>query len=115
MSDGDSIFHFTMSGQRFDFDADPERLMGDEVILIEDVTGGPVLAWTQRIERAEVSGRDLLLLAFLARHRENSLLEWQHFVKTIAPFTLELVDAPVVDPPAAPKPRAPRSRKPTSS
>lgn len=112
MSDGDSIFHFTMSGQRFDFDADPERLMGDEVILIEDVTGGPVLAWTQRIERAEVSGRDLLLLAFLARHRENSLLEWQHFVKTVAPFTLALAD---VESAAPPKPRAPRSRKAPAS
>lgn len=112
MTDQTSAFRFTMSGQAFTFDADPERLMGDEVILIEDVTGGPVLAWTQRIERAEVSGRDLLLLAFLAKHRENPLLEWPHFVKTVAPFTLALAADEQADPP---KPRASRARTATSS
>lgn len=110
------IYRFKMSGQAFEFDGDQAKFMGDEVLLVEDVTGEPVVAWVQRIQSFVPTGKDMLLLAFLARHRENPLLEWQHFVKTIAPFTLELVDEPVaVAQPVAPKPRTSRPRKPAAS
>ncbi|WP_346090532.1 hypothetical protein [Pseudonocardia benzenivorans] len=113
------MLRFTMDGpqgrQLFEFDATPSMLTGDEVVLIETITGGSAQSWDSRIREASATGRDVLLVAYLTRHRQNPMLEWEHFIRTIAPFTLQ----PVVDPPKpAPKPpskpRASRARKPAA-
>jgi len=133
------MIRFTMSGQSFAIDLDITRLDGEEVLLIERLTGGTAMAWQRRLIADSKSGTDMLLVAYLARRRENPMLEWEFFIKTVAPYSVSLIDddAPsVVDappaldaPPADPapaavvkkapaKPRAPRpsrARKPAAT
>jgi hypothetical protein len=118
MSDTTTM-RFTMDGpqgrQLFEFDADPAKLTGDEVVLIETITGDRTHSWESRVREASATGRDMLLVAFLARHRQNPMLEWEHFIRTIAPFTLQpVVDAPEPAPKPLAKPRASRARKPAA-
>lgn len=114
--------HFSMSGQAFVADVDIRRLDGPEVLLVEQLTAGTAMAWLRRIGTGGATGTDMLLLAYVARHRENPMLEWDFFVKTMNPYSViwlgdepaaleqspaEEPDAPAPEKPAT-KPRAPR-------
>lgn len=111
----ENVYRFTMSGQLFEFDGSPERLMGDEVLLIEEVTGGTTAQWATRLEESEVTGRDMLLLAYLAKYRLNPVLEWRHFIKSVAPFTIALAPAEEPAKPAAAKSTRPRAKAPETT
>ena len=43
------VFRFRMSGQDFELDGDPAKMMGPEVILLEQTTRGTVSEWAERI------------------------------------------------------------------
>ena len=85
---------FQMSGRTFDFDPDPNKLMGDEYLLIEDVLED---GFAERWTAGQVGGRDVLVMAFLAEKRQGKASEFGEFVKTVAPATFQMVtpDEPV--------------------
>lgn len=114
--------------QRFDFDDNPELLLGDQTEIVRERTGMSALQWLRRLSAIDLETadeQDFLVVAFLARYRQNPLLEWPFFVRTVAPMTIQFLDdgasapepaaEPEPAPPAVSKPRAPRSRKSTAT
>jgi hypothetical protein len=105
-----------MSGQTFELDGDPAKFMGDEAVLLETVTGGTTGEWADRIHARNPTARDILLMAYLARHRTNPNLDWHQFIRTVAPYTISL--APADEPAVAPARKAPTktaaARKPAA-
>ena len=125
--DSGTTIRFEVSGRTMEFDADPQRLMGDEAMLIDDHAGS-ANSWISRMLSSEYTSRDLLLLAYLGAHRENPQLEWRYFVRGVAPYSMKILeiagvklshpgsdepDPPPAELPAKPpaKPRASRARK----
>lgn len=85
----DNVFRFEMSGRGYELDTSEDKLMGDEVVLIEEVTGGSVLDWIRRMNNLEPTGRDILLVAFLAEYRRTPTLIWREFIRTVAPYSIK--------------------------
>jgi len=75
---------FQMSGRTFDFDPDPNKLMGDEYLLIEEVLED---GFAERWAAGQVNGRDVLVMAYLAAKRGGETAPFSEFVKTVAPAT----------------------------
>ncbi|BBG01552.1 MULTISPECIES: hypothetical protein [Pseudonocardia] len=110
-SPGANTLSFLLGGpgstekSRFDFDQSPALLTGEETQIIRELTGASATAWLSRIagwanldDITKLNEVDLEVMAFLVRKRENPMLEWQHFRRTIAFLTVELVDTPVKKP-----------------
>lgn len=90
---------FSVSGTVYEFEPDPERLMGDELLLIEDQMGGDLQAWGARLTAGRFGVRDILLITFLAARRLGETRPWAEFITTVAPLTFQTVDD---EPPAPP-------------
>lgn len=90
---------FEVSGQQYEIDLSPERLMGDELLLID--TQLPA-GWAERWVAKEFGVRDIIVLTHLAAVRAGDQRSYAEFVKTIAPLTFAAVpeDAPQDAPPA---------------
>lgn len=102
MADDDWVY-FTMSGRDFAFDAQADKLTGDELIEIESRTGLSMLTWFQRLSDPEqLNARDICLLGFLAAKRVDPMVQWNPFVRSIHPLTFQWVAAPVDKPASAP-------------
>lgn len=111
MAASDTVFSFTMSGQRFDFDADPMLLTGDQTQIIRERTGQSAMQWVRRLLAGDLDRsdeQDFVVMAYLARYRENELLDWGWFIRTIAPLTLQFAAA---EKPAAKKPAGARAAR----
>jgi hypothetical protein len=95
------MFKFEVSGQAYEIDLAPEKLMGDELLLLEDKlpTG-----WAQRWASLELGPRDIVVLTYIAAKRVGEARPFDEFVKTIAPLTFqEREDKPAVQPRAKAK------------
>lgn len=94
MADDDWVY-FTMSNREFAFDAQPDKLTGDELIEIETRTGLSMMGWFQRLrDPQKLTARDICLLGFLAAKRADPMVQWDPFVRSIHPLTFRWVDAP---------------------
>jgi hypothetical protein len=114
----DGVFRFDIlvngQRQRYEFDPDRDKFMGSEAELIER-HAGRVIDWWHRIETGaeKATAVDLLLVVFIAANRAqlaahgSSLLQWDEFIATVAPFTLR----PVGDDADEPTPIAPAARR----
>ena len=92
------MLKFQVSGQVYEIDLAPEKLMGDELLLLDDRLPA---GWAQRWAAMEFGPRDIVVLTYLAAKRGGDQREFSEFVKTIAPLTFR----PIEDKPAD-KPRA---------
>jgi len=93
---------FEVSGQRYELDASPENLMGDELILIDETLPA---GWPQRWAALDLGIRDIIAVTYLAAKRAGETRPYDEFVKTIAPLTFKPVadEAKPVAKPAASK------------
>jgi hypothetical protein len=80
---------FEMSGRKFEFDFAPEKLMGDEMLLIDDVLPA---GYAERWAAKEVGFRDVLVWAYLAAKRAGETPPFDEFVKTMAPATFRMIE-----------------------
>lgn len=97
MADDRQIIRFTLSGRRFDFDFGPELLTGDQTEIIRARTGMTALAFLRaglNLTLDNFDERMLLVLAYLAEYRSNELLEWESFIRTVAPFDVAFLEEP---------------------
>lgn len=93
------MLKFEVSGQRYEIDLTPEKLMGDELLLIDDQLKPE---WAHRWARGEFDVRDIVVLTYLSAKRNGEERPFAEFVKTIAPLTFQEVE----EQPASAKPRA---------
>jgi hypothetical protein len=90
---------FEVSDQQYEIDLSPERLMGDELLLIDsELPAG----WAMRWATEDLGVRDIIVLTYLAARRAGDTRAYDEFVKTIAPLTFKIVrpespDAPPAD------------------
>lgn len=89
---------FEVSGQRYEFDPAIEKLMGDELLLIDEHLPA---GWADRWSRYEFGPRDIVVVTYISAKRAGDERPFGEFVKTIAPLTFK----PLPDE-AAVKPRA---------
>lgn len=81
---------FEMSGRQFEFDPDPAKLMGDEMLLIEDnLPAGFAERWAAQ----QLGVRDVLMWAYIAAKRGGEQAPFEEFVKTVAPATFRYIEA----------------------
>lgn len=102
--------HVRCSGREFTVPLDVTRWMGDMLEELEDHLGGePVLAWAQRMGTAmsrgvrvrDLRSRDIIALVYLGWADAEPGVTWQDVARSIAPYTLEIIeDAPAPAPPA---------------
>lgn len=88
---------FTLSGRRFDFDFRPEMLTGDQTEIIRERTGMPALTFLRaglNLTLDNFDERMLLVVAYLAEYRNNELLEWEAFIRTVSPFDVQIIETP---------------------
>lgn len=94
-ANADSVFRFTMviDGERVPlaFDPDPAKFLGEETLLVDRYVGG-IFEWIGRVEAGNASGTDLLVVGYIAAHRDNPDLVWDEFVKVAAPFTIQAAE-----------------------
>ena len=103
MADDDDRLYFTMSGRHFSFDANADKLTGDELIEVESRTGLSMLGWFQRLQDMQkLTARDICLLGFLAARRVDPMVQWDPFVRSIHPLTFRWIDPPAETPASAP-------------
>lgn len=77
---------FEVSGQQYEIDLSPERLMGDELLLIDrELPAG----WAGRWAAEDLGVRDIIVLTYLAAARAGDQRSYAEFVKTIAPLTFK--------------------------
>lgn len=84
---------FEVSGQRYELDMSPEKLMGDEALLIEEKLGPGTKEVVRRWVGGEFGVRDVLVLTYLAAKRGGETRPFDEFIKTVAPATFR----PIVD------------------
>lgn|SRR5690606_13936104 len=82
---------FEVSGTQYELDASPEKLMGDELILIDDQLAA---GWAQRWADLDLGIRDIIVITYLAAKRAGEPRPFDEFVKTIAPLTFKPVAEP---------------------
>lgn len=99
---------FEMSGRKFNFDPDPAKLMGDEMLLIDDVLPA---GYAERWAAQDVGFRDVLVWAYIAAKRAGEAQPFDEFVKTMAPATFRMIE----DEPGEPVNRAARRAKTKSA
>jgi hypothetical protein len=93
------VLKFEVSGQRYEIDLSPEKLMGDELLLIDDQLEQ---GWAHRWANEEFGVRDIVVLTYLSAKRNGEERPFAEFVKTIAPLTFRELD----EKPASAQPRA---------
>lgn len=99
------MLKFEVNGQPYEIDLAPERLMGDELLLIDDNLRP---GWAHRWADVEFDIRDIVVLTYLAAKRAGELRSFAEFAKTIAPLTFrEIEDKPAARPPRAKAKTAP--------
>lgn len=97
---------FRVSGKTYEIELDPETLMGDELLVVEDHVGMDLQEWGAKLASGRFGIRDILVLTFLAERRGGGVLPWDQFVKTIAPLTFRVLgddkpaEQPAVEQPA---------------
>lgn len=89
------------SGREYALTLDLTQLMGDTVEDLEEHLGGEgLIAWVERfgsqMERGvrvrDLRSRDIIALVFIARSQAEPGITWQDVARSIAPYTLEIVD-----------------------
>lgn len=98
-----SVVRFQVSGQTYEIDLAPEKLMGDELMLLDDTL--PV-GWSERWGAMDLGARDVTVLTYLAARRAGDERPFDQFVKTIAPLTFQVLSGDEAKPANADKPRA---------
>ncbi len=86
----DSTVVFEMSGRTVVLDVDPAKMMGVDAMLVDDHAGSHD-AWILRMLQGEPTARDLLLLGYIGAKRDNARLEWSHYVRSVAPWSMRIV------------------------
>lgn len=89
-SGNDTTVVFEMSGRTVVLDVDPDKVMGDAAMLVDDHAGSHN-AWITRMLTGEPTARDLLLLGYLGSRQTNPRLEWSYFVRSVAPWSLRII------------------------
>lgn len=84
-----SLVRFQVSGQTYEIDLAPEKLMGDELMLLDDMLPP---GWPQRWGVLDLGARDVTVLTYLAAKRAGDQRPFDEFVKTIAPLTFTVLD-----------------------
>lgn len=116
MADDDDRMYFTMSGRNFVFDANADRLTGDELIEVESRTGLSMMGWFQRMsDPAQLNARDICLLGFLAARRVDPMVQWDPFVRSIHPLTFRWTDPPAEAAASAPARNSASRRTPAKT
>lgn|SRR5690606_18442627 len=82
---------FEVSGTQYELDASPEKLMGDELILIDDQLAA---GWAQRWADLDLGIRDIIVITYLAAKRAGETRPYEEFVKSIAPLTFKPIAEP---------------------
>lgn len=89
---------FEVSGAQYEIDLSPERLMGDEVMLLDERLASD---WASRWARLDLSVTDIVMLTYLAAKRAGDGRSLDEFAKTIAPLTFKPVEIDDPEPAAA--------------
>lgn len=79
---------FKVSDTVYEFDMAPEKLMGDELLLLDEHLRP---GWAQRWANFEMEPRDIVVLTYLAAKRAGEERPFAEFAKTIAPLTFKPV------------------------
>lgn len=101
------LTRFEISGRVFEIDLDPAKLMGDELLLIDEILSPD---WPQRWANMELGYRDILVLAYLAARRNGATQSFEEFSKTIAPLTVRQLPVDAVGPKVRERRQKPKSR-----
>lgn len=79
---------FKVSDTVYEFDMSPEKLMGDELLLLDDHLRP---GWANRWANSEMDPRDIVVLTYLAAKRAGEQRPFDEFAQTIAPLTFQPV------------------------
>lgn len=104
-----SVVRFEVSGVVYEFDIDPDKVMGDEWLLIEEHANGDLAGWGQRLVEGRFGIREILLVTYLAARRRGESRPFAEFIRGVAPTTFRELPADEADVPAPPNRAARRA------